>query len=107
MRLREVKRAVGALNARQLVKLDAWLHSLLETAERSGGEKSPTKSPGEHKNYQQVMVRCGKKGCRCSRGELHGPYWYAYWAEGGRTRSEYIGKHPPETQKRSPRRSVR
>ncbi len=20
--------------------------------------------------------RCGKAGCRCSRGELHGPYWY-------------------------------
>jgi transposase len=20
--------------------------------------------------------RCGKAGCRCTRGELHGPYWY-------------------------------
>jgi hypothetical protein len=20
--------------------------------------------------------RCGKPGCRCAEGELHGPYWY-------------------------------
>jgi hypothetical protein len=20
--------------------------------------------------------RCGKSGCRCAQGELHGPYWY-------------------------------
>jgi hypothetical protein len=25
----------------------------------------------------------------------HGPYWYAYWKENGRTRSRYIGKEPP------------
>lgn len=42
------------------------------------------------------MVRCGKKGCRCARGELHGPYWYAYWTEGGKTKSQYVGKEPPE-----------
>jgi len=25
----------------------------------------------------------------------HGPYWYAYWSENGRTISKYIGIHPP------------
>jgi hypothetical protein len=35
------------------------------------------------------LVRCGKAGCtRCP----HGPYWYAYWTEGGRRRSRYVGR---------------
>jgi hypothetical protein len=24
------------------------------------------------------MVRCGKKTCKCARGELHGPYYYHF-----------------------------
>ena len=35
-------------------------------------------------------VRCGKPGCRCARGERHGPYWRRYWREGGATRSAYV-----------------
>ena len=106
MKLREVKRAVSALNFQQLVKLDAWLHSLMETAGRASGRKSTEHTVG-HKTYRSEMVRCGKKGCKCSRGELHGPYWYAYWSVGGKTKSEYIGKHLRETQEKSRRRSVR
>lgn len=35
------------------------------------------------------MVKCGKANCtRCP----HGPYWYAYWTEGGTRRSRYVGK---------------
>ena len=34
-------------------------------------------------------VRCGKAGCRSCP---HGPYWYAYWSKGGRTKSAYVGK---------------
>jgi hypothetical protein len=35
--------------------------------------------------------RCGKEGCRCSRGELHGPYTYVLLPrEGGRTRTVYV-----------------
>ena|SRR5215207_69397 len=106
MKLREVKQTVGALSFQQLIKLDAWLHSLIETAERSSGKKA-LKSPIEHKTYRSEMVRCGKKGCKCSRGELHGPYWYAYWSEGGKTKSEYIGKNLPEIQEKPRQRSVR
>jgi hypothetical protein len=38
--------------------------------------------------YRLEKVSCGKncKGCP------HGPYWYGYWREGGKTRSKYIGK---------------
>ncbi len=39
--------------------------------------------------YRLEKVRCGKKGCKkCP----HGPYWYAYWKENGKTKSKYIGK---------------
>lgn len=39
--------------------------------------------------YRLERVSCGKncKGCP------HGPYWYGYWREGGKTRSKYIGKN--------------
>ncbi|MBI3537057.1 MAG: hypothetical protein HY070_05820, partial [Chloroflexi bacterium] len=26
----------------------------------------------------------------------HGPYWYAYWKEEGRTRSRYVGRVLPD-----------
>lgn len=42
--------------------------------------------------YRSEYVKCGKAGCRkCP----HGPYWYAYWREGSRTRKRYIGKVDP------------
>jgi hypothetical protein len=93
MRLREVKQSVRSLSFEQLVKLDAWLHSLIETAEGAGGK--PTKRAAGSKTYRSELVRCGKKGCKCAEGKLHGPYWYAYWTEGGRTKSEYVGKKLP------------
>jgi hypothetical protein len=46
--------------------------------------------------YRLEKIKCGKKGCRCTRGELHGPYWYAYYRENGRMRCEYMGKSLPE-----------
>ena len=46
--------------------------------------------------YRQQYTRCGKQRCRkCREGEGHGPYWYAYWSEQGRTISKYIGVHLP------------
>lgn len=43
---------------------------------------------GASVTYQLERVQCGKAKCR----KWHGPYWYAYWTAGGRTRSLYIGK---------------
>ncbi|VVB71997.1 Uncharacterised protein [uncultured archaeon] len=39
--------------------------------------------------FRLERVSCGKncKGCP------HGPYWYGYWREAGKTRSKYIGKN--------------
>lgn len=38
--------------------------------------------------YQLELVKCGKAKCR----KWHGPYWYAYWSVGERTRTLYVGK---------------
>ncbi|MGB8507709.1 MAG: DUF6788 family protein [Pyrinomonadaceae bacterium] len=95
MKLREAKRVVRALNFRQLAELDAWLHGLLGAAERTGGHEAMKYSAG-HKTYRSEMVRCGKESCKCADGKLHGPYWYAYWTEGGKTKSQYVGKHLPK-----------
>jgi len=46
--------------------------------------------------YRQQYTRCGKERCRkCKEGAGHGPYWYAYWSEHGRTLSKYVGIHLP------------
>ena len=34
--------------------------------------------------------RCGKAGCRCARGEGHGPYWFLRWREGARQRRRFV-----------------
>ena len=36
------------------------------------------------------FIRCGKAGCRCQAGHLHGPYHYRIWREGGRVRKVYV-----------------
>ena len=34
--------------------------------------------------------RCSSEGCRCRRGELHGPYTYLAMYTGGRSRTIYV-----------------
>ncbi|HVA89243.1 MAG TPA: BTAD domain-containing putative transcriptional regulator, partial [Chloroflexota bacterium] len=46
--------------------------------------------------YQRKYTRCHKPTCRrCAEGPGHGPYWYAFWWEDGRTHSRYLGKVAP------------
>ena len=35
-------------------------------------------------------TRCGKPSCRCTSGELHGPYAYLRWRECGVQRRRYV-----------------
>lgn len=42
--------------------------------------------------YRLETVRCGKDSCTSCP---HGPYWYAYFREGGKLRSRYIGRELP------------
>ena len=41
----------------------------------------------------QRATRCGRPGCKCARGEKHGPYLYVSVFRGGRTRSVYVPRH--------------
>ena len=51
----------------------------------------------QHITYQLQFRKCGKSTCStCRDGQGHGPYWYAYWREGSRLRSGYVGKVSPE-----------
>lgn len=100
MNLRELKQLVRSLSLQQLVKLDAWIHGLIENASDPVGQRVPkAEHRSGNKTYRSEMVRCGKKSCKCAEGKLHGPYWYAYWSEGGKTKSQYIGKQLPKSVK--------
>jgi hypothetical protein len=51
---------------------------------------------GQHITYQLQYRKCGKPSCsRCRSSQGHGPYWYAYWRQGSRLHSTYIGKVRP------------
>jgi uncharacterized protein DUF6788 len=50
------------------------------------GEPFPVLAGSLVKQY----VNCGKSGCRCQRGQKHGPLFYLYWKEQGRSRSLYV-----------------
>jgi hypothetical protein len=91
---RELLRAVRALDEFDLRRLMLYAGELV--AARTGSppaRESRPPVPGRPKvSYRQQRVRCGKDGCtRCP----HGPYWYAFWREGGRVRSQYLGKQLP------------
>ncbi len=60
---------------------------------------SPILPSGVIPTYAQQYRRCGKPTCSACAdgGRGHGPYWYAYWREGGRMHSRYLGKQVPLT----------
>jgi len=103
MNLCEIKRSVRVLKPKQLAKFDVWLHTLIEARELMERERQNSRkreiveaNQTTHKSYRLESIRCGKKSCKCAEGTPHGPYWYAYWTEKGKSRSQYIGKRLPE-----------
>ncbi len=65
-----------------IAQVEAWQQPEAAQEHTAGG-----------KTYRQELVKCGKPHCKkCEQGPGHGPYWYAYWSEGGRTRKQYVGK---------------
>lgn len=55
---------------------------------------------GRSITYELRPVLCGKPNCL----RHHGPYWYAYWTEGGRVRTAYIGKTFRKVSDKAPER---
>jgi hypothetical protein len=103
MNIVQIKHALHLLSLGQLRKLDEWLHELIRNAEEINREEksSPRKQTvaGQtvgNKTYRLESVRCGKEKCKCSRGKLHGPYWYSYSRVKDKVTSQYIGKTLPK-----------
>lgn len=67
------------------------------------GKRYMTEIPNDqHVTYQLQYRKCGKPSCStCRNTQGHGPYWYAYWREGSRLRSGYVGKIHPSMQGQS------
>ena len=81
-------RQIRALDEYDLRRLQIFIRGLLVDDDPRAGPRLPAKAV----SFRQELVRCGKPGCKTCP---HGPYWYAYWREGGRVRSRYIGRHHP------------
>ena len=43
--------------------------------------------------------KCGKATCKCTGGELHGPYFYRFWRVNGRLVKRYVKREDVETVK--------
>lgn len=83
---RDLIRQIRRLDPYDLRRLQMLVRGLLME------EDPPAEADVGKVTFRQELVRCGKDGCRSCP---HGPYWYAYWREDGRTRSRYVGKTLP------------
>jgi hypothetical protein len=87
---RSLVKDVRQLGEPELRRLLILVRGLLIGSE--GPVIEPDEVPGVPPvQYRQQRIRCGKDCAACP----HGPYWYAYWKEDGRTRSQYIGRELP------------
>jgi hypothetical protein len=98
----EIQQKVQALSLKDKEILLGWLKATIkEQKKQAASEQIPLKKGREvvetrHTEttvYRLEKVKCGKKKCKCSKGDLHGPYWYAYHWNGKKMTSSYIGKN--------------
>jgi hypothetical protein len=88
----------AVLSLDELRQLDAWLHDRIAAAESEDMPQAANRVVVEERKaptgtYRLELVKCGKERCKkCGQAPAHGPYWYRYWKQEGRTRSQYIGK---------------
>ena len=74
----------------KLLRLHSLIGELLQSLPQPKPEPEPELAPQPAKElwqgkitYRREWVKCGAK-CKCNGGKGHGPYWYAYWREGGK-----------------------
>lgn len=89
---RELKNQVRRLDQYDLRRLMILTRGLLLHEDGDPADDPDGGGLPANVSYRQEEVRCGKASCTTCP---HGPYWYAYWKEEGRTRSQYIGRHLP------------
>lgn len=94
--------SINRLSQAEQQQLYDWLGKRLQENAMMGLNLSDTGIETrnyEGKTYVAQKRRCGKLSCSCMDGEVsevgHGPYWYAYWHDKGKTRNQYVGKRPP------------
>jgi len=80
---RDVLDAVRSMDQHDLRRLLMLAQARLEAHGVPIGEAAPKV------HLRSRLVKCGKESCTTCP---HGPYWYAYWTEGGRRRSRYVGR---------------
>ncbi|MEA3198629.1 MAG: hypothetical protein QOE90_57 [Thermoplasmata archaeon] len=95
--LDRVKALLAALPREDQEDLTRFLHDILVTPEEAEARHVASLQAevgGKPVTYtfRTEGIRCGKTNCRCRAGQLHGPYTYKYWREGGRLRKAYVGK---------------
>ncbi|MBD3886823.1 hypothetical protein IFO70_34870 [Phormidium tenue FACHB-886] len=101
--LDKLRATLHQLNLEQAQQLYAELGAIIQALEQQAMTLEASGSTGrevvetrrmDDRLYQLERVRCGKVGCKCAgeNGELHGPYWYAYWRVDGKLKSRYVGK---------------
>lgn len=66
---------------------------MVSVTENKNSDSLPKTLPGA---VCAQKVRCGKPTCKCSRGELHGPYFYRFVWQNGRQRKLYIRRDDVE-----------
>jgi hypothetical protein len=82
-----------ALDRHDLRRVLIFVRGLLHAHGDDLGGQGELAEAGGPVTYRLETVRCGKSGCKSCP---HGPYWYAYFRDGGRLRSRYIGRELPE-----------
>lgn len=82
-------RPAGTAQDRQTIKILGGVVS--PSREKQSNQTLPkTEPPALAGAVCAQYVRCGRPGCKCARGELHGPYYYRFWRDRGRLRKKYI-----------------
>ena len=89
---RDLIREIRAMDTYDLRRLQMLIRGLLLEESEPGDDAGKV-------TFRQEFVKCGKDGCTTCP---HGPYWYAYWREDGRTRSRYVGKRLPGEAEQTP-----
>ncbi|HEY9624401.1 MAG TPA: DUF6788 family protein [Crinalium sp.] len=97
----ELQIDIEKLSLEEIEALHLWLGDLVKERKAEAALKQATLKKGREVletlkagkiTYQLEKVKCGKKKCKCNKGKLHGPYWYAYSWNGKKLTSTYIGK---------------
>jgi len=100
-KLAELCLKTAELDLKEMEELQDWIEAdikarkaeeaLKHLLSQKGREVLETRCVGKI-TYQLEKIKCGKKKCKCNKGKLHGPYWYAYSWNGKKLTSKYIGK---------------